>query len=162
MPPPIPPSLPPIVAAGPSGSALPKPRARRRWVTWLLAFLIFGAGIVVGGGGAVAIALHRLRLAMVDPSHLPETVGTHISTALDLSPEQRLEVHEIVLRHLENLRHDRAAEIAGIDRDIQAVLTPRQRIRWYRMYSDFSRHWLAPNPSGDARVINAPQTSPTN
>lgn len=114
-----------------------------RWIALFAVIGLFCVGVVVGAVGthliyAKRIAHHRVEdHAPPFPAHL--FLG-HLERRLDLTPEQRNEIEDILLasrREAESMRRDVRDRAGDLMRDatveIEAVLTPEQRETFRRL-----------------------------
>jgi hypothetical protein len=136
----------------PPGFILP-PRRPRRWVRVVLALVIFFGGMAVGSAATVAIAVHRIRYALHHPEEAPRRIADVLTRKLDLSPNQREEVIQLIAVRQEHLqairRQDQPAvqaELEGLRHDIDGVLDPEQREKWNDLFDDAIARWLPPPP----------------
>jgi hypothetical protein len=138
----------PAPAAG-----LPKPRPRRLWLTLLLTAVVFVAGIVVGGGGALIVVRNRLVEAIQHPQLEPARITTRLRRSLELDDEQAAQVEAILQRHQAELQEIRrrvqpevVARLDLVEQEVGDVLTPEQRQRWHTQLDRLRRTWIPPMP----------------
>lgn len=126
---------------------------RRRWLTIVLALVIFLAGVVSGAALAVVVAVNRIQFAIHHPESAPARIAAVISRRLDLDDSERAKVEAIIA--------ERQIEIAAIRRrfqpevlqqleklrdEIAAVLDDTQRARWSELFVQFKNRWLPHAP----------------
>lgn len=160
---PVDPTSPPSNALQP---AVHSRQPRRRWLTVLLAGVIFAAGLVVGAGATVAIAVHRIQHFIRHPDEAPERIARDLRRKLHLTEAQAANVGAILKKHqqtLQGLRRRIEPELesvfAAVERDIRAELDAQQRQRWQEMVRNFREHWLPP-PVGPDEAGPANPPSP--
>jgi hypothetical protein len=119
--------------------------------TALFSLVIFLSGVVVGGG----LTLHILWKRLVVDAHRPEVVASRITNRmtrrLDLTPEQREKVAEIIKKRQEHFQRIRRrvrprvwAELEGARQEINGVLTPEQAEKFNRHFEHVKKRWLEP------------------
>jgi len=130
----------------PAATTLPKPR--RRWVTLLLALLIFLAGIVVGIGGTVAVAAHRLQYVIHHPEEAPRRITDRLKSRLHLDPRQAAAIQATIAQHQASLQSIRREvqprverELSAAVQDIQSQLRPDQAEKWQRLVTQLRAQW---------------------
>lgn len=135
-----------------AATPLPMPR-RRRWLSWLLAVVIFVSGVVVGGGLAVALIHNRVLAALHHPEQAPERITQRLRRTLSLSDEQTAQVQAILHKRQQTLQEIRRrvqpeveTQIDEVEREVADVLTPEQRERWHRLLEQLRATWLPPMP----------------
>jgi len=126
---------------------------RRRWLSIVLALVIFLAGMASGAALAVIVAVNRIQFAIHHPEAAPPRIAAAIARRLDLDDSQRAKVETIVAA--------RQGEIAAIRRQFQpeiveqldrlqdevaGVLEDAQRTRWTVLFEQFRTRWLPPAP----------------
>src|ERR1051326_2923658 len=128
--------------AGESGAVSLPPR-RRRWVSWLLAIVIFFAGAAVGSGLAVVIVVRKVQYAIQHPEAARARLVSHLQRRLGLNAAQTSQVQQIMTRRqraLQEIRRDVQprveAQFDGMRDEIAATLDAGQREKWERMYSE--------------------------
>src|SRR5262245_53265556 len=80
------------------GGPLPAPAKQRRWLTVLLAALIFAAGLASGVAVTVAVAVHRIQYLIHHPEEAPERIARRLQWRLGLDEAQRSKVEAIVAK----------------------------------------------------------------
>ena len=128
-------------------------RPRRKWVTLLLALLIFVAGLVCGAGLTIVTAVHRLQYAIHHPEDEPARVATTLKRKLGLDDKQRGQIEEIIARRQVDLNAIRREfqpkvmdQLTQIRDEISGVLNETQREHWTKMFDDIRDRWLPPIP----------------
>lgn len=137
--------------AHPSDLSLPAAKPRRRWLTLLLAGLIFCAGFLSGAGFVTIVAVHRLQYAIHHPEEAPSRVAMMLKRRLGLNDDQKSKVETIVARRQVELMAIRQEfqpkvmeQLDKIRSEIGEVLTESQRERWEKMFDDLRDRWLPP------------------
>jgi hypothetical protein len=137
---------------------LPAPAQRRRWLTVLLAILIFGAGLVSGGALTTAFVVSRVRSLIHHPEQAPARIAARIGRRLHLDDAQQAKVEAIVAarqRELMRLRGEIQPQIMeqldGLRTEIGEVLTESQREQWQRMFDEFRERWVPAASAVDAQ-----------
>jgi hypothetical protein len=132
----------------------PAPKKRRKWLAALLIFFVFLAGMMVGSGLTIAVAVHRLQIAIRHPEQVPARLTAFLDKRLHLSHEQAIEVEGLIAKrqaHFQQIRRDVQpriqSELDGLRQEVNDVLTPDQQLKWDRLYSEAVRTWLPPAPS---------------
>ena len=113
--------------------------SRTRWIAILIVAVAFAAGAAIGFAGGRAYSLfhgpfpHR-------PDFMRGRLIEHLDNALDLTPQQREQVEQIMARHHERMRAisdgvrpQMRQEIDTANREIESVLTPQQREKFQKM-----------------------------
>jgi len=144
--------------------ALPR---RRRWLTALLALIIFVGGNVVGGVVTVGVIVHRLRDAAEHPEQIPARLTDRLTHRLNLDQEQSAQVEQIIAQRLSNVQALRRqmwpqlqSQLQGLRVDVGQVLDNTQQEKWDVMCEDFNRNWL-PLIAPGANEPVVPATQPT-
>jgi cell division protein FtsB len=128
-------------------------RPRRRWVTLLLALMIFVAGFVCGVGLTIVTAVHRLQYAIHHPEDAPARVATTLKRKLGLDEKQRGQIEEIIARRQVDLNAIRREfqpkvvdQLTQIRDEISGVLNETQREHFTKMFDDIRDRWMPPIP----------------
>src|SRR5690242_14747212 len=115
-----------------------------RFKPWLLLVLVFIAGIGVGAVG-VRLFVHRV---MFHPEIIPQKIEHDLAADLNLSPEQKAQVHQIMEKSQAQFRAMRERfhpEIAKIfkeaDDQIASILTPEQRVKFEKYRAEKQKRW---------------------
>ena len=131
----------------------------------LLLALVFFAGIAVGVVGTRLVVRQMVRTAMERPDRIRLMMERRLDRRLNLTPDQRTRLHEILtgtqaqLRSLrQEIRPQLVAVIGRADRDILAILTPEQRERFERMKQENPLLWRA----GQAPAPASPPAADSN
>ena len=134
---------------------LPKARPRRRWVSLVLAAVIFLCGCVVGGGGTVLLLRKHLLHAVKHPEEAPARITRGLRRHLGLSDSQATEVEAVLRKHqgaLQAIRADAQPQVetvlAEAEKDVAEVLDESQRERWHAKFKRMRDLWLPPRPPG--------------
>jgi hypothetical protein len=128
-------------------------RPRRRWVTLLLALMIFVAGLVCGAGLTIVTAVHRLQYAIHHPEDAPARVATTLKRKLGLDDKQRGQIEKIIARRQVELNAIRREfqpkvmdQLTQIRDEIGGVLNETQREHFTKMFDDIRDRWMPPIP----------------
>ena len=126
---------------------------RRRWVSILLALVIFGSGCIAGGAAALLIVRNRIREAVRHPELAPTMVANVLRRKLALDEEQTQAVEAILRTRHEAFRrqmHPRAtAELQRVEKEVAEVLTPAQQTKWEALLDEWRSNWVPPPPSAE-------------
>jgi Spy/CpxP family protein refolding chaperone len=132
--------------------ALP-PAPRRRWVKALLVVTVFLCGMVCGAGITAVGVGHLLRDVVRHPEKRAERAAGHLARRLDLTPEQRREVGDILARQAADLQSLRGEvwprvlqRLERSEAEIASVLTPEQKEQWKLLAARLREEWLPPPP----------------
>lgn len=132
-----------------AGTVLPAPAKRRRWLTVLLALLIFGAGLASGAALTVAVAVHRLQYIVHHPEEAPARIAARLVRRLGLDEQQKVKVEVILAKRQQKLmtlrgqfRPQVVEQLNLLRAEIGEVLTEPQRERWQRMFDELRERWL--------------------
>ena len=119
----------------------------------LLLLLVFFAGIAVGVIGTRVAIRQMMHRFTHDPSAIRDRIEKELSDDLRLSPEQRKQVHEIMVQSHEQMKQLRAEfqprfmEVTGkAEKEIAAVLTPEQQVKYKKLLQDRKQLWRPPMP----------------
>jgi len=135
---------------------LPPPPRPRRWLAWLLALVVFMAGMASGAALTVHYAVSRLQFAIHHPEVAPARIAGIIQRRLDLSDEQRAQVESVVAKRQVEIAAIRSkfqpeivAQLDAVRNEVSEVLTESQRAQWTQLFDQFKERWLpaAPPPS---------------
>jgi hypothetical protein len=128
---------------------LPAAVKRRRWLTLLLASVIFTAGLASGAALTVAVAVHRLQYLIHHPEEAPGRIAARLERRLGLDEVQRAKVEAIVAKRQAELMTLRGEiqprlmeQLRLLREEIGEVLTEPQRERWERVFDEFRERWL--------------------
>lgn len=137
-----------------SAAVAPLPRRRRRWVTWLLAVLIFLVGVIAGSALTVRVIVRRVQYAIGHPEQAPEHLAAQLRRPLKLSDSQVRQVEQIFARHqasFQAIRRDISprveSELEATRQDVADVLDDVQRAKWQAWYTKTRATWMPPLPS---------------
>ena len=116
----------------------------------LLLVLVFLAGIAVGVVGTRLFVRQLVRTAMERPDRIRLMMERRLERQLDLTAGQQAQVHDILTNsqaQIQDLRQEFRPQLAAIvmkaNRDIIAILTPEQRVRFERMKRKNPMFWRA-------------------
>lgn len=116
--------------------------------------LVFAAGLAVGAVGAKVAVQRVVEQAARRPDELRNRLEREFVRELNLTPEQRPKVHEILVRRHEELAAARkeiqprlAVILRRSDRELRAVLDETQQEKFDRL---IKRRALAPSPNVSA------------
>lgn len=143
----------------------PPPR-RRRWLSVVLALVIFAAGFVCGTGLTVIVVVNRIHNAI----HNPQVAATQVSAAIDrrlgLNDSQREKVEAIVARRQQNLAAIRRqvqpeveAELNELRDEVAGVLDESQQKEWQTLFDRFRTRWLPKLPPPATKDTNESNSS---
>lgn len=140
-----------------SSNSLTIPPRPRRWLRLLAALLIFGAGMICGGGLTVMVAVHRIDQAIRHPEEAPARITKYLTRRLDLNPDQAEQVEQLIAARqlrLQNIRREVQprveSELNELKAQIDHVLTPDQQVKWDQVFDDALDRWLPPPPPAPA------------
>jgi hypothetical protein len=132
---------------------------RRRWLTTVLALVIFLAGAVSGAALTVVVAMNRIQFAIQHPEAAPPRIASTIARRLDLDESQRGQVEAIIARRQKEISAIRrkfqpeiAAELEGVREEVAAVLNNAQRERWEQLFDQFQARWLPALPEKEPKT----------
>jgi len=132
------------------------PPARRggRWLTLLLALVVFVAGMASGAALTVHYAVGRLQFAVHHPEVAPARIATTIQRRLGLDDAQTARVEQIMAKRqveIAAIRRKFQPEIVeqldSVREEVAAVLDESQRTRWTQLFDQFQERWMPPIPS---------------
>ncbi len=129
----------------------------RRWKTWLALAIVFAAGLLIGGVGAVRLIQREFRSRMDSTTWTPRTMQWLQTSAL-LTEAQQAEVRPVVeasVQRLIELRDDAESErkliVAGLVADVASKLPSPQRERFVETCRAAATKPSAWSPSAAAR-----------
>ncbi len=132
-----------------TNATVPAPPRRRRWLTVLLMLALFLSGAVCGGGLTALHLVRKVRQAVQRPEERPGRSAEWIARRLDLTPEQRREVRDILHHHaqeMQRIRRDVMPEVReqlkALEEEIAGVLTPEQERRWREITRRTRLQWM--------------------
>ncbi|NUQ62327.1 MAG: hypothetical protein HUU20_07550 [Pirellulales bacterium] len=147
-----------MIENGPNTMDAPLPEMpvapkRRRWLTLLLAIVVFASGFVVGAGATLVVVRDRLIRAIRNPDAAPEEITAKLKRSLDLSESQAEQVEATVRERqlaLQEIRREVQprveAEIDLLEERIAAVLGPEQKEKWHALVRRMRSTWIPPLP----------------
>ncbi len=125
----------------------PAPK-RRRWLMWALLVVVFLSGVVCGAGLMLSHVLRQTQAAVRSPELRAEQGTRWLSRRLDLTADQKSKVHRILqdqahamARLRQEILPEAQAQFDQTEKDISAVLTPKQQKKWHETASDLRRRW---------------------
>lgn len=146
-----------VPADMPAKAARPR---RRSWIAVLLSCVIFACGFLAGGSVVFLYLRNQALFAVHHPQRMPSQIARRLTNLLDLSPDQAAAVQQILQRRQSRLMEIRrdvqprvVVELDQLEREIAAVLNPRQQEEWHAITRRLRRTWLPPLPpsQGDAK-----------
>jgi cell division protein FtsB len=143
-----------IVPTFPADQLPEPPPRRRRWLSLLLAVVIFVAGLVCGAGFTVIVVVKRIQNAIHNPQIAATQISAAIDRRLDLNDSQREQVERIVARRQQNLvairrqvQPEVEAELNELRDEVAGVLDESQQQEWQTLFDRFRSRWLPKLPS---------------
>jgi hypothetical protein len=140
---------------------LPTPPRRGSWLTLFLAVIIFVSGLIIGGGGLLALLVHVSR----HREEAPAVVAARMKRQLGLTDEQTAGVQEILRTRQEALHRIRdevqprfRGEIDLLEKQVDSVLNDRQKAKWHAGLAALRRTWFSATQAKDLPQI--PASSP--
>jgi Spy/CpxP family protein refolding chaperone len=119
----------------------------------LVLLLVFGAGAVFGVVATRVVVRNIIRRAISQPDLVRERIQRELVRRLDLNPQQREQVGDVLAdtqKQLRDLRRDFAppfaAIMSGSQTRISAILTPAQREKFDRIREENRRIFQLPPP----------------
>jgi hypothetical protein len=147
------------------------PPRQRRWRSILhscllsMVLLVCGAGI--GAGLTLVIVVRHAKYAIHHPEIFPSHAAARLRHLLDLSDQQTAQVESILRERQKAIQkiHQRVrpefeAQLAGIEKDIAAVLKPDQAKEWRAWMEEKRRTWLPPAPLVQNATTQPASTNP--
>jgi len=133
-----------------------QPRRRRGW-TILLALVIFISVVLVGGGLTFKVITSGFKRSFQTPALSAERITHRMKKQLNLTGEQAVQVHRIILEQQKafqslrkQVRPQLEAQIHKTRQELAAVLTPEQARKWEKRFDRFMKFWLPPKNGDDA------------
>lgn len=127
---------------------------RRRWMTIVLALVIFLAGMASGAALTVVYAVNRLQFAIHHPEAAPPRIAAAIARRLDLDADQTARVEQILARRQTQIAEIRrkfqpeiVEQLDAVQDEIAEVLDPTQRGKWTELFAQFKNRWLPLPPA---------------
>lgn len=134
-------------------SRLPAVPARRRWLSIVLALVIFVSGVLVGGGVTVLVAVRQIRDVIAHPERAPDRIVARLHSKLKLNDQQTKQVEQIVKRRQAALIEIRRTvqpqvleQLDQFEREVADVLKPDQKQRWHELLANLRTQWVPPMP----------------
>jgi len=116
--------------------------------------VLFGSGVVVGGGVTVIVIVRHAQHMAQHPEEMPARATARLRRALDLTHEQADQVRGILTERQKSLMQIRTevqprveAELDCVEAEISAVLTDDQRTQWHALFTRLRNKWLPPLPT---------------
>jgi len=136
------------------GAVLPRAPRRSRWRLLLACGLCLAAGAVSGAGATlVVLARHAERIA-ANPDQWPGRLERRVNALLDLRPEQRERIGEIIRARFRSFERVRAEvrpqlmrELDALQAEIRAELDESQAARWTSFMTEARRRFQPPAPA---------------
>ena len=129
------------------------PPRPRRWLRILASLLIFGAGMICGGGLTIVVAVHRITQAIHHPEEAPARITKYLTRRLDLNPDQAEKVEQLIAArqaHLQAIRREVQprveSELNELKAEVNQILTPDQHVKWDQIFDEALDRWLPPPP----------------
>ena len=120
----------------------------KNWKAWLWVIAIFLAGALFGAVATTLATRSFIRKAANNPEFVHQMIVKRLSSRLDLDPEQRRQVDEIVIRTQARVRELRAQVqpqfvliLADSEDEISAVLNPAQREQFKEFIAERKKLW---------------------
>ena len=119
--------------------AAPPPRGSKKTIVIAVVVVVL---TFLSGAAAGFLTAHLMYrpFSHRPPRMVPQMMVRHLSRALDLTPEQRAKVEEIVKRRhqriwsvTESVRPRVHQELEEANREIEAILTPEQRVKFEKL-----------------------------
>jgi hypothetical protein len=121
-------------------------------LTLFLAVIIFVSGLIVGGGGLLALLVHVSR----HQDEPPAVVAARLKRQLGLNVEQTAQVQEILRTRQEALHKIRdevqprfREEIDLLEKQVDGVLNDRQKAKWHAGLAALRRTWFSATQAKD-------------
>lgn len=132
---------------------LPQPRERRRGrLAAVLMLGVFVCGLLCGSGLTLVGIVRRARSDIRNPERRPTRTARRLARKLDLTPDQRRQVADILAEQQaeftamrRRVGPDVLRRLRETDRQITEVLTPRQQEEWRGLVERLRRNWLPPD-----------------
>ena len=138
---------------GQAASTLPPVRPRRRWLTALLAVVLFLGGMFFGAALMVIVILNRVQYAIHHPEEAPARMTKRLAKTLKLTPKQAGQVRQVLERRYaaaQEIRRDVyprvEAELNKVQQEIGETLSDKQRTKWQDLFTRLRQRWMAPPP----------------
>ncbi len=109
----------PTAGLSPGNAGRGRKPSKLRWI--LPGVLILLSGIVIGAGGTAYVMQRKVLNQIRHPVRLPNRFEERLTRGLNLTPEQKAAVEEIVRRHSENLQRIREESVPRIREEMQAM-----------------------------------------
>ncbi len=137
----------------PTAMELPPAPRRRRWLSLVLAVVVFASGFAAGAGTSVVVIHNRLLRAIRHPELGPERITNRLRRSLELSDAQATKVEAILRQRqvaLQDIRRrvqpEVEAQIDLVEKEVDDVLRPEQKQKWHEMLKQLRATWLPPAP----------------
>jgi hypothetical protein len=137
---------------------LPSPTRRRRWLTLLMALVVFVSGVVCGVGIGMEFQKRHFLDILRHPERGPERIVTRMRSQLQLDDRQTQQVRAIVARRVavldkiygETVNPLLAKQLELFRAEVAEVLNPEQQAEWDKYTKPLPQKWFptaAPKPS---------------
>ena len=150
----------------PAAPPSPLPAPRKRWVSIVLALLVFVSGLAIGGAVTLAFVIHQARYAIHHPEQMPKRLAARLAGRLSLTAAQESQVREVIAKHQAKILHLRRevqprveVELRGVRDDVAALLDPQQCNEWNGIFADLMKNWVPELPA-PTTVPAVPTTTP--
>lgn len=121
----------------------------RRWLMWLLMFVMLFSGMVIGAGGAAIVIRSQVISHLHEPERMPERATKMLARRLDLSDEQTAEVKQILVYRQQELLAIRREtlprvneQLDQVEQEIAAVLINEQRTKFAADFQRLRETWV--------------------
>jgi hypothetical protein len=137
------------------------PVRRRRWLSVLLGFSVFFAGLAAGVALTIVFALGIIKHIMRHPENEPARITSVLAVKLRLDDNQRQQVLAIMTKHQVQIQAIRRQmrpqfdmQLDQIRAEVDAVLSESQRTHWETMFDQLRERWTP-------KLMPAPTTEPS-
>lgn len=134
---------------------LPPPSGMNRWFRYMMLFLIFFCGCVVGTLIGSFSTRERMITMMQHPEQVPNRIFPRIRSTLELDDNQAQLVEAVVRKRyavMEALRAEsypqQLTEFKAMQSEISELLSPEQQSQWALMCETIENRFLPARPIG--------------
>jgi hypothetical protein len=131
----------------------PRRVKRRTWHVVILCFVVFGCGMVVGGGLTVMAIAKHARERIEHPELRTQRALRHIARKLDLDDAQTEQLRPILdsaMGRFDALHREvmprLEVEMDQLEADIAAALPPDKAQQWRDHFNHLREQWIAKPP----------------